>query len=972
MNPTSRPRTDRLRHATRPPGHLRLLTVFALATVGASLGTLGASRARPPGVELKAVRTRAGAAEFASATDGCRTALLREEASRARAQGFGTLAIPLRIEDDAIDVGTARRTAPPPLPPGAIARRLAAARPALRAEKMRALLLLELPRGGDCGSRVVRRFVDRWHAALRAEAVAATDAAPGKDRPRDHGASDPLASTVLCRRDGGPVATFDAGSGAGVPDAIVDTTSDAWLGNGDFRRGWERWRTSGAVALDPPAEPISEACYPLVARIDPGGAIVQALGGGFVDQARDVGDEEPAAGPESAARPSLDLVIEVLPDPALRTLRVRTGEREQEIVVGPSLDRVTVVLAPPPAPGEDLGITVPAGAPPVALTALRLGPPGSAPPVVAKVSEGEVDVEPAPWQVLPVASPDPAHAVPGSDGGDFGAHASIDLSDAPDLGPVRFAPDEMNAWKLYVYFGPDRERPGLDRSPGWLRRILPWVSHLRFPAALGGNFCGAAPRPCRTVDRTHPGPGEIDCFDAPVARPMSHEILRDDVDPPRLDFSTWGRTVDEVVASGMLPHLNVSSAPCAFTDGYEYTGYRWNQRPVVRHAEWRSYVRDVAREIARRPSAPGWRFSIVNEPNCRWVLGERLANGRHRISMLQIGYAGDAKQYATQYAETAAEILGVLPDAWVQLGNFTIGGGSPLEDNLPQFLAAVDGALGAEGVDPGRLRALSLSLYETPQHGLDEIPALKFGRLARWIGPGSRFRSLPIKLDEVGVMDLVANPFRKQTGVDLQATRWTAAWHAELIGLAIDRDMISSAPWLTQMFADREMTEPRPFYWTYALAALALGSVRPADGDLAASRRLEPVEPGTHPARRLRSERLASSDPDGVGHVVLEDPADGSLWILAWRHDATPATDPTVDARGKTRLDLRVAAPGGPTAGVATVISLDGTGRGAPWSFEPFRKAPTRVSSLEVHDGMLALDVAAESVQLVHLDGRGT
>ncbi|MEI8357134.1 MAG: hypothetical protein WCH13_01470, partial [Deltaproteobacteria bacterium] len=176
-----------MRHATRPPGHLRLLTVFALATVGASLGTLGASRARPPGVERKAVRTRAGAAEFASATDGCRTALLREEASRARAQGFGTLAIPLRIEDDAIHVGTARRTAPPPLPPGAIARRLAAARPALRAEKMRALLLLELPRGGDCGSRVVRRFVDRWHAALRAEAVAATDAAPGKDRPRDHG-----------------------------------------------------------------------------------------------------------------------------------------------------------------------------------------------------------------------------------------------------------------------------------------------------------------------------------------------------------------------------------------------------------------------------------------------------------------------------------------------------------------------------------------------------------------------------------------------------------------------------------------------------------------------------------------------------------------------------------------------------------------------------------------------------------------
>ncbi|MFM7735808.1 MAG: hypothetical protein ACKPBU_07495, partial [Alphaproteobacteria bacterium] len=717
-------------------------------------------------------------------------------------------------------------------------------------------------------------------------------------------------------------------------------------------RGWDGWRTRGRVALLPPAEPIGEACYPLVASLERGGAIAQSISGGMQDLARDVAAERP--GEEPSGAPAARLVLDVVPTDVASRRVVSVGGEEHVVDRPAGACRAEVALAVHPGDGDEVSVGVPPESnAAVALTGVALRPADEG----RDGAKRSAKLDLAPWQVLAVAAP-PRGSVP--------ERASIDLSAATDLAAVRFAPDEMNAWKLYVYFGRDDAPAGLDRSPGWLRRTLPWVTHLRFPAALGGNFCDAAPKPCRTFDRTSAKPSEIDCFDAPSIRPASHEILREDGRGRRLDFTTWGRTIDEVVASGVLPHLNLSSAPCAFTDGFEFNGYRWNERPVVRHAEWRAFVRETARELARRPEAPSFRFSIVNEPNCRWVVGERLATGRQRISMLHVGYAGDTDQYATQYAETAAEILSVLPDAWIQLGNFTIGGGSPLEDNLPEFLAAVDSALDHEGVDPSRLRALSLSLYETPQHGLDEIPSYKLGRLARWRGEGSSFRDLPIKLDEVGVIELVAQPFRERTGVNVQQTRWTAAWHAELLGLAISRGFVSQAPWLTQMFADRELTEPRPFYWTYALAALALGDVVP-ERALADPGRLLPVDPAARSTRRLLAAGSAADDPDGIGHVALEDPADGSLWVLAWRHDPVPAVDREADARARVPLDLRL--PAGHDGATATVLSLDGRTPGSPWAFSPFAKAPTRAADVDVRGGRLVLELPAESVQLVHLPG---
>ena len=936
--------------APSPPRRRPGFAIAALSVVAASLATIGASRARPPGADREALLARVDGETLAATTEACRAALLRGEARRVRAGGYGALAIPVRLAPRS--TGADGLASPPRLPPEATARRLAAAHLALAAEGIRTVAVVELPAGETCRSRRARGFVARWREAIR-EASSSAKTPAGRGEGSERSLTRPASADVLCRSEGSPTAVFDGGTGEGRPGAIVEETGLPDVENGDFRRGWDGWRTRGRVALEPPAEPIGEACFPLVARLERGGAISQRISGGLPDLARDVPAERPAEGASSPA--VAELVLDVVPEPSPRALVVTLAGESHEVALPAAEHRARVVLAARPAAGDEFSIEVPPEARgSVALSSVRLGPAADG------LATGHARIALAPWQVVAVAS------ISGDGNGGGEAVASIDLASPPDLGPVAFSPDEMNAWKLYVYFGREQEHAGLDRSPGWLRRTLPWVTHLRFPAALGGNFCDEAPKPCRTFDRTSAHPSEIDCFDAPSSLPASHEILRTDTGGPRLDFATWGRAIDEVLDAGVVPHLNVSSAPCAFTDGLEFNGYRWNERPVVRHAEWRGFVREVAREIARRPEAPAFRFSIVNEPNCRWVVGERLPSGRHRISMLHVGYAGDAEQYATQYAETASEILSVLPDAWVQLGNFTIGGGSPLEDNLPEFLAAVDTALDAEGVDPSRLRALSLSLYETPQHGLDEIPALKLGRLSRWRAAGSPFHDLPVKLDEVGVMELVAQPFRTRTGTDLQTTRWTAAWHAELLGLAIGRGFVSQSPWLTQMFADRELTEPRGFYWTYALAALALGDVAP-EGALGAPSRVGAVPASERVPRRLRSFAPAAEDPDGVGHVALEDPSDGSLWVLAWRHDPVPVLDREADARPRVRLDL--ALPARFHGAVATVVSLDGTKRGAPWSFAPFSKAPTRAADVEVRAGRLSLEVPGESVQLVHVAG---
>lgn len=936
-----------------PPRSPRVFARATLAIAALSLAAIGASRARPPGADREALLSRVDGETLAATTEACRTALLNGEAKRVRAGGYGALAIPVRLADR--ETRAPGSATPPSLPPEATARRLAAARHSLASEGVRAIPVVEVASGESCRSRRARAFVARFRDAVRESAAAAAPPGPkagerGNSARVDAHEGTP-ADDVLCRGEGAPTAVFEGGTGDGLPGAIVEETGLPDVANGDFRRGWDGWRTRGRVALEPPTEPIAEACFPLVARLDRGGAISQSLSGGLPDLAHDVGVERTGEG--EVSHPAAELVFEVVPEPSERALVVRLAGESHDVVLPAAASSATIAIASRPEAGDDLSIEVPAEARgSVAIASVRLLPAGPA------LAPAHARVALAPWQVVSVAVPSAGDPPPGN--------ASIELATTADLGAVAFSPDEMNAWKLYVYFGREHEPPGLDRSPGWLRRTLPWVTHLRFPAAIGGNFCDEAPVPCRSFDRTSARPSEIDCFDAPSSLPASHEILRAADGRPRLDFTTWGRTIDEVLDSGMLPHLNVSSAPCAFTDGLEFNGYRWNERPVVRHAEWRGYVREVAREISRRPEASSFRFSIVNEPNCRWVLGERLPTGRHRISMLHVGYAGDAGQYATQYAETAAEILSVLPDAWVQLGNFTIGGGSPLEDNLPEFLAAVDTALDGEGVDPGRLRAISMSLYETPQHGLDEIPAMKLGRLARWRTDGSPFRDLPVKLDEVGVMELVAQPFRERTGTDLQTTRWTAAWHAELLGLAIGRGFVSQAPWLTQMFADRELTEPRALYWTYALAALALGDVVP-EQSLGAPGALLPVEAAERTPRRLRSFSSAAGDPDGIGHVALEDAADGSLWIFAWRHDPRPVVDREADAHARLRLDVSL--PARLHGAVATVVSLDGTKRGSAWSFPPFASSPTRAAEVEVRGGRLSLEVPSESVQLVRLGG---
>lgn len=567
------------------------------------------------------------------------------------------------------------------------------------------------------------------------------------------------------------------------------------------------------------------------------------------------------------------------------------------------------------------------------------------------------------------------HGVVSRDGHDAAAAPPARTIEVPagDGSVIITAWDEINVWKLYAFFGPmGAKARRAAQEPDWLVRRLPWLTHVRVLAALGGNTCRHIRPACERSERTPDHPFDPPCWEGRDGRAAAYELLHDD-DPPRLDASVWGAALDELLRGGVKPHLNLSAAPCLLTGGeHHYRDYHWNQIPVADRDGYDALLRAFAGEARRRGAGPQWRLSIVNEPNCLWIAPPPGSAADAAPEVAHIGFLGDAATYAAQFASTARLLRELLPGIRLHIGNFTIGGKYPLEDNLAEYLGVLAPQLARKGVPASELSAISFSIYESPQHGLDDLPAYKLGIVDRARGPGSPFRDLPIKLDEVEIHPLVAERFQADTGGDVDTTRWAAAWHADMAAMALDTGVRSLAPWLGRLIPDDELERPLPKYWTYALLSLATGQAIAPDGPLGDARALHaPTEQQRAAAPRLVALHRAADDRDGLGWLVTRDAASGVTWIALWRHAHTPLTDAAADSLPP--LEVTLTGPGGaPLAPAGTVVEALGIGPvsppdARPWTLSPFRTTAVRAWQTPLAGGAPRLALGQESIVLLRI-----
>ena len=213
--------------------------------------------------------------------------------------------------------------------------------------------------------------------------------------------------------------------------------------------------------------------------------------------------------------------------------------------------------------------------------------------------------------------------------------------------------DETNLWKLYLRFGVHDPDPADARGEGWITRAAPWLRRGRVNAVLGGNHVPAVAAWCDhgTASPAHPevvrGECGADGVPGPAAR---NELVRGHGAQRTVDYAPLRTALARLLRSGLVPHLNLSAAPQAFTGGTaDFFAYHWNAAPVTDLDGWSGFVAGAFRSVADLGTA-GWRASIVNEPNCLTLVGSRR-DVRH------VGYSGTPGDYARTFVATARASL---------------------------------------------------------------------------------------------------------------------------------------------------------------------------------------------------------------------------------------------------------------------------------------------------------------------------
>ena len=382
--------------------------------------------------------------------------------------------------------------------------------------------------------------------------------------------------------------------------------------------------------------------------------------------------------------------------------------------------------------------------------------------------------------------------------------------------------DETNLWKLYLRFGVHDPDPADARGEGWITRAAPWLRRGRVNAVLGGNHAPAVAAWCDhgTASPAHPevvrGECGADGVPGPAAR---NELVRGDGAQRTIDYAPLRTALARLLRSGLVPHLNLSAAPQAFTGGTaDFFAYHWNAAPVTDLDGWSGFVAGAFRSVADLGTA-GWRASIVNEPNCLTLVGSRR-DVRH------VGYSGTPGDYARTFVATARAIRDAAPGVAVHAGNYVTSVTFPGEDNLPVYLQALADAL-AVSPDFGwdDVTAVSTSLYETPDTSLYEFVPVRLARLAA-AQRAAGLAPKPVRIDELEIHASARGAYETRHAQPLDTTLYAASWHAEAMrAFVASGNVVASADWLSHSFDVERDLAPYPKARVYGLLGVLAGQL---------------------------------------------------------------------------------------------------------------------------------------------------
>jgi hypothetical protein len=514
------------------------------------------------------------------------------------------------------------------------------------------------------------------------------------------------------------------------------------------------------------------------------------------------------------------------------------------------------------------------------------------------------------------------------------AVVEIAIDAARERGRVVPIWDEVNLWKLHSLFGVQHTE---DRPAGWLRKALPWVRYGRAVAALGGNWAPAIAPWCDhgLVAPEHPDNATGECGkDGAPGTAAQNELVRE-IDGTRVvDYAPLRLAAGRLVASGVLPHLNLSAVPAPFATGTDFTHYHWNAAPIGDLDGWREFVTGAFRALA--PLDPsGWRVSITNEANCLTLVGWE----QHRR---HVGYAGSPEDYARGFATTAAAIRSVAPGVRLHAGNYVTSATFPGEDNLAEYLGALRAGLAAgDGPRWEDLTAVSLSLYETPDTTVYELVPIRVARAAAAVAAAG-LAPLPFKIDELEVHPEIGRAFEARSGeASIDPTLWAASWHAEAIRAFVDDGRVASvAPWLGRLLgltADGRTWRPFPKARAYALLGLLAGQLRTVDAGDGGVELVETGRDDGNPRLAVTGELTVALDQPrrrlrrAASIRALATRTDEGLRALVVHHRNWPVADRDQAHRRYARK-LRVVADGlAPGAYAVRRLAIGGPG-GTIWN----------------------------------------
>jgi hypothetical protein len=385
--------------------------------------------------------------------------------------------------------------------------------------------------------------------------------------------------------------------------------------------------------------------------------------------------------------------------------------------------------------------------------------------------------------------------------------------------------DEINAWKIYSFFG---ERPIHGKMPeNWLKRIVPWLEYIRCPAALGGNYGASIAHDCdaRLQTSLHTSDQAWECGDEhgkPGVAARYEPVKFRSESQMRLDFSFFDACIKRLLHSGLKLHFNISSANEWFCEGGAYKYYHWNENPVRKFKEWRWFVKQAFTHMQSRYDISTWRFSCVNEPNCE----KKDKDG----VIYKVGYRGDETDYARQYCETLVAARSVIPGIRFQMGNYVIRPDfKPSIKPLTLYLAALKEAIQKNGLSFDDIPYVSFSMYEVPYQTIFGATATRFGFLKAWLEELEIPRK-PFKIDEFEVHPELKQPYdAANPGAPLDTTACAAAWMAKAVKCFQEQGVVSAAPWLLRLGRfERGGWQPNPKYFVSAMFPLLSGRIEHA------------------------------------------------------------------------------------------------------------------------------------------------